>query len=492
MKRLALAVVLALGLFAFAAVPAAAENGKREAEIAYRNIKIVLDGQEICPRDAAGKEVEPFILDGTIYLPVRAVAEALGLEVRWRGSDSTVMLTRDEDEHGFFSVTAVGLPPELPRKAESANGHNAAESVTLGYRDIRVLVDGVVLEPKDAAGNAAEPFTLGGTTYLPVRAVAEALGLAADWDAETSTVRLSHWLVARQNAPFDDGCSASWATEQSNEYDALGRLVHKLGRENTNSYNWRFIYDEDGRVTRWEVTHQELDGSVINSVTSYAYDGGGRCVSAEIKTLYPGESTWDVGNVEYEYDGSGRLVRAVQSSDGKVYYAVEWTYDEAGRVIGIREDWPDTIGASGLPSEGGGTARTFTYDEDGRLTQMDEGGISRVSLSYDGDGRELSCTKSSDAAFLRWSIVSCYDENGRLRRAEYGWFDGELSYAVDYSYDGNGRLIRRETVPEGDGNETLREVCAYFYDESGNLIRLEISSAAGTAVVTREYVKVGG
>ncbi len=77
MKRFVLAVVLALGLGVFAALPASAVSETREAEIAYREIKIVIDGQEICPRDAAGNEVEPFILDGTTYLPVRAVADAL-------------------------------------------------------------------------------------------------------------------------------------------------------------------------------------------------------------------------------------------------------------------------------------------------------------------------------------------------------------------------------------------------------------------------------
>ena len=37
--------------------------------------------------------MEPFISEGTNYLPVRAVAEALGLKVDWDSASSTVVLT---------------------------------------------------------------------------------------------------------------------------------------------------------------------------------------------------------------------------------------------------------------------------------------------------------------------------------------------------------------------------------------------------------------
>jgi len=55
-------------------------------------VKIVIDGTEITPRDANGKRVDPIIIDGTTYLPVRAVAEALGKEVYWDGPNYTVYL----------------------------------------------------------------------------------------------------------------------------------------------------------------------------------------------------------------------------------------------------------------------------------------------------------------------------------------------------------------------------------------------------------------
>ena len=57
-----------------------------------QGIKIVVDGQKINPKDANGNKVEPFIYNGTTYLPVRAIADALGKEVYWDGPNYTVYL----------------------------------------------------------------------------------------------------------------------------------------------------------------------------------------------------------------------------------------------------------------------------------------------------------------------------------------------------------------------------------------------------------------
>ena len=61
----------------------------------YNNIKISLNGTEITPKDINGNVVEPFIIDGTTYLPVRAVGNALGLNVDWNGETNTVILSNE-------------------------------------------------------------------------------------------------------------------------------------------------------------------------------------------------------------------------------------------------------------------------------------------------------------------------------------------------------------------------------------------------------------
>lgn len=84
-----LVTLLVLGMGG-AAVAAVAQN---QATLAYNDIKITLDGKAVTPTDANGQAVEPFAIEGTTYLPVRAVASALGLDVEWDGATKTVKLS---------------------------------------------------------------------------------------------------------------------------------------------------------------------------------------------------------------------------------------------------------------------------------------------------------------------------------------------------------------------------------------------------------------
>lgn len=69
-----------------------AKSAVENIEVAYDNIKIYMDGELVDPRDANGQKVEPFIYNGTTYLPVRAVGAAIGKEVSWDGVEKVVYL----------------------------------------------------------------------------------------------------------------------------------------------------------------------------------------------------------------------------------------------------------------------------------------------------------------------------------------------------------------------------------------------------------------
>lgn len=117
-KRVA-ALACALALVAGTAVASSVVT-TRTLEAQYMGIKLVVSGREIAPKDANGTPVEPFAVDGTVYLPVRAVGEALGKEVAWDGETNTVTvgtlpLAEDarqlvdilEETHPAFALEAV-------------------------------------------------------------------------------------------------------------------------------------------------------------------------------------------------------------------------------------------------------------------------------------------------------------------------------------------------------------------------------------------------
>lgn len=75
-------------LVAFAAV-----GVTKTISVVYNNIKLVVDGKPVdLGKDSSGKKIEPFIYNGTTYLPVKAVSEALGKETNWDGKTQTVYI----------------------------------------------------------------------------------------------------------------------------------------------------------------------------------------------------------------------------------------------------------------------------------------------------------------------------------------------------------------------------------------------------------------
>lgn len=101
------AILFVVAVFAVLSLSVSASSGTVTKELNYADIKIQLDGKELIPMDANGKYVEPFIIDGTTYLPVRGIASALRLDVGWDGATKTVLLTTPEKEREIY-ITKTG------------------------------------------------------------------------------------------------------------------------------------------------------------------------------------------------------------------------------------------------------------------------------------------------------------------------------------------------------------------------------------------------
>ena len=63
--------------------------------VSYMNIGLSINGEEIAPKDINGRKVEPFIYEGTTYVPIRAISEALGKTVEWDNATKTVVIGDD-------------------------------------------------------------------------------------------------------------------------------------------------------------------------------------------------------------------------------------------------------------------------------------------------------------------------------------------------------------------------------------------------------------
>ena len=108
-----------LGASVASVVSVGASEGVRNIEAVFKNIQIYVDGNKITPRDSAGKEIEPFIYNGSTYLPLRAVGEAVGKEVSWDGATSSVYLGKS------------GMRAYLGQQVTKYQGSAREETVTM-------------------------------------------------------------------------------------------------------------------------------------------------------------------------------------------------------------------------------------------------------------------------------------------------------------------------------------------------------------------------
>ena len=156
LKGIVLGIVIGVMLVptAFAAI------GTVTKDLSYDDIKISLNEKIIEPKDANGNKIEPFIIEGTTYLPVRAVGDALGLNVEWEATSKTVLLTDSSKsvsttgkvvyEKGGIKITYVGIKQEdsfIDFKFLIEN--NASNGITVQTRDESIngyMMSGIMSE----------------------------------------------------------------------------------------------------------------------------------------------------------------------------------------------------------------------------------------------------------------------------------------------------------------------------------------------------------
>lgn len=148
MKRLqgffagVIATLMITGLFAVA------KNVIETIAVIYNDITIKIDGEELVATDVNGNVVEPFIYNGTTYLPVRAIATAFDKDVAWDEETYTVSLT-----------TKVPTPENVPEEAEKNEntpeyGSNLTKEQLTGtwYGDVSSLLKSAGVPEKLASG----------------------------------------------------------------------------------------------------------------------------------------------------------------------------------------------------------------------------------------------------------------------------------------------------------------------------------------------------
>ena len=145
----------------FVAVDRAGNKREKTFTVIYRiTLKLQIGSKTMYVNDTPLEiDVPPAIVEGRTLLPIRWVAEPLGADVSWDGTERKVTVTLNDTTIELW----IGKP--LAR----VNG---------------------VEKPIDPNNPKVVPMIIKGRTMLPVRFVAENLGCRVEWDGTTKTVTI--------------------------------------------------------------------------------------------------------------------------------------------------------------------------------------------------------------------------------------------------------------------------------------------------------------
>lgn len=153
MKKKAIVFCL-LGAMASSVCTVSAAQGTQEIPATFRGIKVIVDGKELA------MSAEPFIYNGTTYLPIRAVGEAVGKEVLWDKDTNTISLYNDPpvidagtEPVGNLEFTLSVTPSGKKERAEilrinetrTNSGPSAYSLYYYGLSDVSITLDGQTL-----------------------------------------------------------------------------------------------------------------------------------------------------------------------------------------------------------------------------------------------------------------------------------------------------------------------------------------------------------
>ena len=98
--------------------------------IAKTGVKLVINGKECIPKDVNGNIKDIYVINGTTYVPVRAVSEELGLPITWSSKTNSVFIGKHKTE----GLTVENIDsPEVIRDAVNKHFFKYELPYILGY-----------------------------------------------------------------------------------------------------------------------------------------------------------------------------------------------------------------------------------------------------------------------------------------------------------------------------------------------------------------------
>lgn len=195
-----------------------------------------------------------------------------------------------------FLSFAAGALTALLISSTAVTALAASGAIRIEVSPISVLVDGEVFQPKDAKGNDVMVFTYNGTTYVPLRALAEAYGLEVGYDGERHIATVSKQPTQTQPPIADTGYAGfekQWTVKE--------KPVTNYGDEKI----FTVTYSGDLSRSEFKAWWKSYDLSTIKEYAERMMAEVQSEVPGYIVTAYFSYGQYNLGNVHAESDFTG-------------------------------------------------------------------------------------------------------------------------------------------------------------------------------------------
>lgn len=434
--RVAILLVLTLLGSALLVPSSAAAQSSTIIQLWIGNPSMSVNGV-LQPIDAQG--TKPVISAGRTLLPIRAAIEAFGGSVAWEPSTSKITVTLKKNSLSLW----------LGKPRASLNGTSLAI---------------------DSANPKVVPVTVNGRTMLPLRFVAESLGINVQYDDATEKITLqeSPWIISIMDSTGSVGSHTSIAVDANEK-------VHISYIDSTNG-KLNYMTNVSGSWVTWTV------GSAGNYATSIAADANGKChivygdTNGDLK--YATNATSDSGltttietGVWWGLFGSGGIAIDSNSNPHITYFKGAGLLKYATKASG---DWSTSVVMNSKNGALPGYCASIGLDSNNKIhiSYYDDAVPDSIKYITNVSGSWVATTIDTIGMAAGWSTSLAVDSNDNIHISYYDWKNDALKYATNAS-----GTWQTEIVDKSSGNVSNASLA--IDKTNGNQVHMVYSSASG-------------
>ncbi len=402
------------------------------------------------PIDVQG--TKPVISAGRTLLPIRAVIEAFGGSIAWEPSTSKITVKLEKNSLDLW----LGKP--------------------------QASLNGTAL-PVDAANPAVVPVIMNGRTMLPLRFVAESLGIDVQYDDAARKITLqgsfapagkSSWTTLTMDSAGHVGSNSSIAVDADEKVhisyiDSTNKNLKYMTIETEDSVTWNFV--------------TTVVGSAEDQATSIALDANGKCHivyagpygdlnystnatsdSGLVHTIETGAGAGLFGNHDITIDSNGNPHITYFKVLTLKY--VTKTSDRWLNPVVIKENITDAVPAY---------SASIGLDSNNKIhiCYYDDAAPDSIKYATNASGSWVAATIDTIGMAAGWSTSLAVDSNDKIHILYYDWKNDALKYATNAS----GTWQTEFVVDKRSGN--VYSASLAIDKKNGNQVHMVCSSSSG-------------